>query len=119
MRSPKAKRALHYRPIHEHAEHREKIGSPLHFIQDDKPLQLAKNKFRILERCIIGRILEIEYRRSSFLGNSARNSGLAALARSKQGDDWSYAKGIFYALLKPQTRYHSTMIKLENLDVNY
>jgi hypothetical protein len=64
-----------------------KIGAALHLVEDHEAAKPREGLHRLGQRGEVGGILEIQKQRAPSLGGKlARQRGLAALARSEQGD---------------------------------
>jgi hypothetical protein len=74
------------RPVDEHAEDRKELRHPLYLIDNDEAAERFKREEGIPQRCLVGRVLEVEETGRSSGSDLAGEGRLAALPRPKKRD---------------------------------
>jgi hypothetical protein len=74
-------------PVHEHPQHGEEIGAPLHLVDHHRPLEAGEGRHRLIEASQAGRVLEVEVVGRARGHELAGKGRLPALARADESHD--------------------------------
>ena len=91
-------------PVGQHPQHLEELGGPLDLINHHQSLKAGQGRHGLAEASQTHWVLKVEVGRVIRRQEQARQSGLPALARAKQGDDPATVQGRRDALVKLRAR---------------
>jgi hypothetical protein len=100
------------RLIHQNTQGCKDLGPALHFVQNNEPSQRFECEMWILKLEEILRTLEVEHRRGTAMPGDElpRESGLAHLARTQDGDDRKWPQQLFESVQVLGSRDHGSTL---------